>query len=128
MEPSPEIAKVLSELRIALEGTAKNFLHKVYGPAGPPWGTRFADLEEVATRLGDEVARQFINQGLNQQATTNPTSAFQTCSQCGNPVLPGKTEPRVVQTQVGDAAWSEPKGYCGKCRKAFFPSVQESGH
>ncbi len=127
MEPSPHITKVLADLRIALEGTAKNFLHKVYGPEGMPWGTRFEELEDLAVAVGDEVARQMVNQALAQQAGTPAAANFHNCSQCGRPVLPEKTNPRIVQTRVGDVEWSEPEGYCGRCRKAFFPSVQESG-
>lgn len=127
MEPSPHITKVLAELRIALEGTAKNFLHKVYGPDGMPWGTSFEELESAAVAIGNEMARHMVNQGLAQQAGSSPGTAYQTCSQCGRPVLPGDTNPRIVQTRVGDVEWSEPEGYCDRCRKAFFPSVQEPG-
>jgi hypothetical protein len=127
MEPSPHITKLLAELRVALEGTAKNFLHKAYGPDGMPWGTRFEELEDMAVAIGDEVTRQMVNQALAQQAGTSPDKEHQSCSQCGRPVLPGETNPRIVQTRAGDVEWSEPEGYCDRCRKAFFPSVQESG-
>ena len=127
MEPSPHITKVLADLRVALEGTGKNFLHKVYGPEGPPWGTRFAELEDVAVAIGNEMARQIVNQGVVQQASVPADAAHQTCSHCGRPVLPAEATARIVQTRVGDVAWSEPEGYCDQCRKAFFPSVQESG-
>lgn len=127
MEPSPHITKLLVELRVALEGTAKNFLHKVYGPDGMPWGTRFEELEDLAVAVGDEMARQMVNQALAQQAGTPADMNYQRCSQCGDPVLPGETNPRIVQTRVGSVEWSEPEGYCDRCRKAFFPSVQESG-
>jgi hypothetical protein len=127
MEPSPHITTLLAELRIALEGAGKNFLHKVYGSEGPPWGTTFAELEDVAVAIGDEVARQIVNQGLVQQAGVSPGQGYQSCSQCGRPVLPSETAPRIMQTGVGDVEWSEPEGYCDRCRKAFFPTVQEPG-
>jgi hypothetical protein len=127
MEPSPHVSKLLRELRLTLEGTAKNFLHKVYGPEGMPWGTRFEELEDTAVAIGDEVARLIVNQALARQAGTPPSTTHQTCSQCGRPVVPNETSPRIVQTRVGEVNWSEPEGYCDHCRKAFFPSVQEPG-
>ena len=127
MEPSPHITKVLADMHVVLEGAAKNFLHKVYGPEGMPWGTRFAELEDVAVAIGNEVARQIVNQAVGEQARVPPDTAHQTCSQCGRPVVPEEDAARIVQTRVGDVEWSEPEGYCGRCRKAFFPSVQESG-
>jgi len=33
-----------------IQGVAKYFLEKVYGPDGMPWETRFADLEELSRR------------------------------------------------------------------------------
>ena len=34
-------------LRPTLQAAAKNLLFHLYGEAGPPWGTSFADLEEI---------------------------------------------------------------------------------
>lgn len=127
MEPSPHITKALKELEGLLHGTAKNLLNEVYGPDGPAWGTRFTELEDVAVALGDTMARQFLNQALAQQSGVSPGPAHLKCSQCGQRVVPGETQARIVQTRVGDAEWLEPEGYCDQCRKAFFPSVQEPG-
>jgi hypothetical protein len=33
-----------------------------------------------------------------------------------------------VRTDVGEAHWSEPQGYCTRCRRAFFPSEPKPGH
>ena len=127
MEPSPHITKMLKELEGVLQGTGKYFLTEVYGADGPAWGTRFAELEDMAVAVGDEVARQIINQGLVQQAGVAPDKDHQTCSQCGGPVLATATAARIVHTRAGAVEWLEPEGYCDKCRKAFFPSVQEPG-
>src|SRR5271157_4809235 len=88
-----------------IQGVAKHFLQKVYGPDGMPWGTKFSELEELAIQIGQAVSRGMINQALANQAQAVPQAA-ETCGVCGE----------------------EPKRYCPKCRAAFFPSVPESGN
>ena len=50
----PTVAK--AELENLLQGVAKQLIHRVYGPEGMPWGTKFADLEELAVQLGQAVS------------------------------------------------------------------------
>jgi hypothetical protein len=119
---------VAAELQNYLQGVAKHFLERAYGPDGMPWGTKFADLEDLAVHLGQVVSQSMISQALARQAVTVPSQA-ESCSGCGGPVAPSDvTEPRAVTTQVGTAQWNEPKRSCPTCRAAFFPSVSESGH
>jgi|SRR5271166_793519 len=77
-----------------IEGVAKYFLEKVYGPEGMPWGTRFADLEELSVQIGQAMSRSMIDQALARQAQAVPSEA-ETCSGCGGQVEPiDDTEPR----------------------------------
>jgi hypothetical protein len=122
----PTVAK--AELENLLQGVAKQLIHRVYGPEGMPWGTRFADLEELAVELGQAVSQSMIDQALARQSGAVPGDA-DSCSACGTSLEPaGETEPRAVSTQVGTARWEEPKRYCPKCRAAFFPSVPGVGN
>lgn len=110
-----------------IQGVAKHFLQKVYGPDGMPWGTKFSELEELAIQIGQAVSRGMINQALANQAQAVPQTA-ETCGVCGEAVPSGHPpEPRAVATLVGPARWQEPKRYCPKCRAAFFPSVPKLG-
>lgn len=121
----PSVAK--AELENLLQGVAKQLIHRVYGPDGMPWGTKFADLEELAVQLGQTISENMIDQALTRQAAAVPTEA-NSCSACGTPLDPaGGTEPRAVATQVGTARWEEPKRYCPRCRAAFFPSIPSVG-
>jgi hypothetical protein len=45
-------AVVKAELQNLLQGVAKHFLERVYGPGGMPWGTKFSELEDLAVELG----------------------------------------------------------------------------
>ena len=55
-------------LQPTLQAAAKNLLFHLYGAAGPPWGTSFADLEELALRLGHTLATELLKQSLARQA------------------------------------------------------------
>jgi hypothetical protein len=110
-----------------IQGVAKYFLEKVYGPDGMPWGTRFADLEELSVQIGQAMSRSMIDQALARQAQLVPLER-ETCSGCGGRVeARDDAEPRAVLTRVGTAHWDEPKRYCPKCRAAFFPSDPSAG-
>ena len=118
--------KVIDEQAL-IQGVAKYFIEKLYGPAGMPWGTRFADLEELSVQIGQAVSRSMVDQALARQAQSVPPEA-ETCSGCGGRVEPrDNTEPRAVLTRVGTAQWNEPKRYCPGCRAAFFPSEPSAG-
>src|SRR3954463_7365066 len=122
---SPAVVK--AELENLLQGVAKHFLDRIYGPGGMPWGTTFSELEDLAVELGHAVSQQMIDQALARQARAVPPEA-ETCSGCGASVVPtDATEPRAVTTQVGTALWDEPKRHCPRCRAAFLPSVPEFG-
>jgi hypothetical protein len=120
----PAVAKL--HLQKQLREVAKDLLHRVYGPGGIPWGTRFTEIEEVAVQLGHAVSLGMIEEGLTLQAAAGPAEP-ETCG-CGEPVEPmGDTRPRLLSTRAGQAQWDEPKRYCRRCRAAFFPSGPRAG-
>jgi NADH pyrophosphatase NudC (nudix superfamily) len=120
-------AGVVLDQENLIQGVAKHFLERVYGPDGMPWGTKFSELEEQAVQIGEAVSRSMINQALTKQAQ-NVAKTAETCGVCGEAVQSGpQPESRAVTTTVGTAQWDEPKRYCPKCRAAFFPSVPGFG-
>jgi hypothetical protein len=128
MAHAQDPAVVKDDLQILLQGLAKDLNRRIYGEKGIPWGTKFADIEELAVQIGQEISRGMIEQGVGWQADDVPSEA-ETCSGCGGPVRStDATEPRGVRTRVGSAQWNEPKRYCPKCRAAFFPSVSSARH
>jgi hypothetical protein len=127
MAQAKDKAVIAAELENYLKGVAKHFIERVYGPEGMPWGTKFADLEDIAVELGQAVSQNMIEQAVARQAAAVPAAA-EICSGCDRPITPTEhVEPRAVATQVGTAQWDEPKRYCPRCRAAFFPSVAEFG-
>lgn len=110
-----------------IQGVAKHFLQKIFGPEGLPWGTKFAELEELTVQIGQAISRTMMDQALATQAQAVPATA-EACGVCGSPVQAGPPgQPRAVTTTVGTVHWTEPERYCPKCRAAFFPSVPRPG-
>ena len=120
-------AVVAAELENYLKGVAKHFIQRVYGPAGMPWGTKFADLEDIAVQLGQAASRDMIEQAAARQAAAVPDEA-ERCGGCDEPITPAeRVEPRAAAAQVAAARWDEPKRCCPRCRAAFPPSVAGFG-
>jgi hypothetical protein len=112
--------------RLYLSGVAKNLADKLYGPAGPPRGTTFAELEDLTVQVFQTLSQEMLTTILARQATTQ-SAATDDCPTCGQPATPEDPVPRVITTRVGEAAWDEPRRHCLRCRRSFFPSEPQSG-
>jgi hypothetical protein len=120
-------ASVVVDQEDLIQGVAKHFLQKVFGPEGLPWGTKFSDLEELSVQIGQAISRAMMDRALTGQAQAVPATA-ETCGVCGTAVQAGPPgQPRAVTTTVGTVHWTEPERYCPRCRAAFFPSVPLPG-
>jgi uncharacterized protein with PIN domain len=79
-------------------------------------------------QVGDAVCREFVQQSVGQQAQSREQcGAEHRCPTCDGPLEARGAEPKPLLTRRGEISWQEPQTYCPKCRKAFFPSVQELG-
>jgi len=121
----PEVEQV----ETYIEGVAKNLVDRLYGPKGPAWGTKLTELEDVMLAVREALSEKMLAQALERQSATSEErpEPYQNCPSCGQPVAAKEPEPRLVQTRAGEAQWSEPSVSCRRCRRAFFPSVEESG-
>ncbi|GIW91961.1 MAG: hypothetical protein KatS3mg110_0931 [Pirellulaceae bacterium] len=103
---------------------------ELFGEAGAPaWGTPFREIEEFCCAIGDMVARELMRQSMAVQAQRVPTGE-DVCPECGQSVDTPKDEPfepHVLDTCRGPVDWNEPKRYCRRCRRAFFPSEPSIG-
>ena len=115
------------EVRAYVEGVAKNLVEKLYGPKGPAWGTQLTEIENVLLDVREILTEKMLDLTLAQQAAARAErpASFRTCPGCHEALVCDDANPRVVQTRAGEAEWSEPEGYCPRCRRAFFPSVAE---
>lgn len=122
---TPEVDKEA----VYIKGVAKNLVDRIYGPAGPAWGTKFTEIEATAAAIREMVTEEIYQQALSRQAAqTQRPPEYDVCPGCGRPTPPGGLpEPRRIETGQGEAVWDEPKTRCEKCRRDFFPSEQELG-
>ena len=119
----------VEQLRPYLEGVGKNLTDKLYGPAGLPWGTKLSELEALLLEVRDILTEKVLAEALTRQAATHPERppSYRGCPGCQEPITCADHSPRRVTTDAGEAQWSEPEGYCRRCRQAFFPSDPEPG-
>ena len=82
MAHTTDPAAVVIDQEKLIQGVAKHFLHKVFGPEGMPWGTKFSELEELTIQIGQAISRTMMDQALANQAQAVPATA-QTCGVCG---------------------------------------------
>ena len=117
------------QVRAYVEGVAKNLVDKLYGPDGPPWGTTLTDIEDLLLEIRAVLTERMLDLSLARQAQALPQQpqSQRLCPSCQQPLDCPNANPRSVQTRAGAAQWSEPEGYCPRCRRAFFPSVAEPG-
>jgi hypothetical protein len=120
----------VEEVRPYVEGVAKNLVEKLYGPNGPAWGTRLTEIEDLLLEIRAVLTEKMLDLTLAQQAAAadQRSQPYRNCPGCQRPLPCDTTNPRLLQTRAGEAQWPEPEGYCDRCRRAFFPSVQEPGH
>ena len=122
-QPTPQV----EELRPYLEGVANNLVAKLYGSQGPAWGTQLTEIEDVLLDIRAVLTEKIRDLALAQPAAADRPASYQTCPNCQAPLPCAEANPRLLQTRAGAVEWPEPEGYCPRCRRAFFPSVQEPG-
>jgi hypothetical protein len=117
----------VEEVRPYVEGVAKNLIDKLYGPDGPAWGTKLTEIEDLFVAIREVLSAKMLADALARQAAAQGPTASRTCPGCQQPLACPDANERLLQTRAGEAAWAEPEGYCDRCRRSFFPSVQEPG-
>ena len=124
--------KEVDNVRSYLEGVAKNLADKLHGPQGPAWGTKLTAIEDLCLDIREVLSEELLNLALKRQAAVHDQQTqepFRACPGCQRPLDWGdkETQERILETRAGAAEWSEPEGYCRRCRRAFFPSVAKPG-
>jgi len=119
-----EIVRLGTEV---VEEASAKLAEVMFGPDGMPWGTRFSDLEQQAGELADALARRIIERCVRQQAASDVPASMEICPACNRPLECREAESRLLLTSHGEATWDEPQRSCLRCRRSFFPSVQEFG-
>lgn len=81
-------------------------------------------VEDFAAEIGDAVAARLMEREL----CSRESERDRICPCCQKPGHLKRRRKRSVQTKRGTIELVEPEYYCGRCRKSFFPGVEETGH
>ena len=87
--------------------------------------TNFSNIDELelaAVAAGDAVARKLMSDAFSQRAFDLAATGEAKCPECQTPGELRGEEDRELQTRRGIVTIREPKCYCPKCRRNFFPS------
>jgi uncharacterized protein with PIN domain len=122
-----DAGSVRAELSPELGQIARQLGRKVF-PEGLTRGTKFSELEAIASALGDEIARQLIESNVQEQAADWPEEEIGECPECRGPASKAPDQSRRLMTTRGKVTWTEHVRYCHRCRRAFFPSEPGAGH
>jgi len=102
---------------------------KAWFAAAPPMATglgsaeTFAEIEQLAMRIGRSVARHLTEEALKEQAPDVGTEAL--CPQCGRTCRMTCHTRRLV-TVAGEVSYAEPASHCETCRRDFFSGTGET--
>jgi hypothetical protein len=119
---------ISQQLRKRIEEVADDLNFELYGLKGcPPWGTKFVDMEQTTTEVGDTLSCVMLSKELQRQAEAEGHPAGK-CGGCGEPIPFQEVAGRLLDARRGEIAWQESYGRCKRCRKAFFPSLPSLGN
>ena len=80
-------------------------------------------VEDFAAEIGDALAARLMERELSSRESESDRN----CPCCHKPGQLKRRRKRTVQTKRGTIELVEPEYYCGRCRKSFFPAVEETG-
>jgi hypothetical protein len=118
-----------------IQGQAKILADRLYGADGPPPGTLFTEMEQIALTIAEQLRKWFLDLLLVRQAEAmhrNLAEEHSLCPSCGHETAAQEPEPRLLRCRAAVVEWMEPQRYCTRCRKAFFPQSKllgiDTGH
>lgn len=88
----------------------------------------FVDLEVLTAQIGDQVARELANLELSRRSEETARQQVHACPDCGKECsVEDDLEPLILQGMRGEIEYQEPRCFCSRCRRAFFPSGCQIG-
>lgn len=83
---------------------------------------KLVELELLTAEMGDELARQLASQELSRRSAECSAQPLHACPDCGRECpVEADPEPLILQGIRGDLEYQEPRCFCPRCRRAFFP-------
>jgi hypothetical protein len=85
------------------------------------------DLEELACEIGDELTR-LLTEGELARRGMQEIQEEAECPDCGRLCPVEDDEPVVLQGLRGELAYTQPRHFCNRCRRSFFPDGGSVGN
>lgn len=99
--------------------------NKVFGELGPTLDESLADIEEAVRPVVRAVVRGMVAKAVNRQGER--LGKEQACPECGQPCdLERAEKPREITTTEGAFSFRELRGFCPRCKRAFFPTADHA--
>ncbi len=130
----------VQELTGLVEGWGKLLAEEAYGPDGPGLDVDLAGMEELAVTMQQALLSGLCEELTQRQAGRLPGT--QACPECGDECeLPSPDDStgqeleessgeakkaRRMRLRGGTFELTEPRCYCRRCRRSFFPSADGS--
>jgi uncharacterized protein with PIN domain len=116
----------LDQKRKAFVALAENAFDRMFGPDGQNGLVTFAQREERACEVSDELARWLMAEHLGQDPAGQGRVRGD-CPICGGPVQyasaeQARQEVRELMTRRGKIEYRRAAIRCPRCRKIFFPA------
>jgi hypothetical protein len=120
---------ITSDLRARIQMAARQLWEEKWAAEGQPslLEKRFMEIEDEACEVADALAQEMMRLLAGQQADVVSGSGDACCPSCGREAGSADAELRSLETRRGEVGWQEPRYYCRRCRKSFFPSVPRAG-
>lgn len=83
------------------------------------------ELEALTVQVGDELSRQVTE--VEMQRRSSGPAQQESCPDCGEVCQLAEMEPVVLQGVRGEVCYTQPRYYCRRCRRSFFPDGGPSG-
>ena len=117
------IQEVQERLRQAVRESLQKCLAEGDLPEAQEGEARFTTIEALALAAGDAVSLEVFEQQLAESGLGPPH-----CPRCGFEGQRVRQRERTLQTRRGlEVPLREQECYCPGCRRAFFPSLPNSG-
>src|SRR2546421_3417811 len=101
MAPAKQRTPEVEEVRPYVEGVAKNLIDKLYGPAGPAWGTKLTEIEDLFVAIREVLSEKMLADALARQAGAQAAgpAPSRNCPGCQQPLVCADTNDRVLETR-----------------------------
>jgi hypothetical protein len=104
---------------------------EAYGDDGPGLDVDLAGMEEIAWEVAQGITQGTCEELTRRQARKLPTT--QPCPTCGAECAvaydeSSRDDARPMQVRSGSFQLKEPRAWCDRCERSFFPSASGAAH